>query len=120
MNLKVHTEKVSLKVYGLRVSTVYIQGVPKNIYLRVSLKHIVQSAGAVEYIDCFSAEGKLPNECPDYDTKQSGGDIPEVVELWELQNTPSLPSLPGSLGVVAPDMILTMSQIELNCILMLN
>ena len=32
-----------------------------------------QSAGAVEYIDCFSAERRdSPNECPGYDTKQFG------------------------------------------------
>ena len=36
----------------------------------------VQSAEAVEYTDCLSAERKDPplptNECPGYDTKQSG------------------------------------------------
>ncbi len=35
---------------------------------------IAQSAGAVEYTDCTSAEGQdPPNECPGYDTKQSDG-----------------------------------------------
>ena len=36
---------------------------------------VAQSAGAVEYTDCTSAEvGKTPpNECPGYDTKQSDG-----------------------------------------------
>ena len=39
-----------------------------------------------------------------------------------MQGTPSLPSLPGRfvLGVVVLDMVLSMGQIELNCILMLN
>ncbi len=39
-----------------------------------------------------------------------------------MQSTPSLPSLPGSLcpGVIAPDRALSMGQIELNCVLMLN
>ena len=39
-----------------------------------------------------------------------------------MQSTPSLPSLPGPLGlkVVAPDRVLSIGQIELNCILMLN
>ena len=43
-------------------------------------------------------------------------------ELWVIQSTPSLPSLPGPLwsGVVAPDRVLLMGQIELNCVLMLN
>ena len=45
-----------------------------------------------------------------------------MLELWEIQSTPSLPLLPGPLwpGVVAPDRILSMGQIELNYILMLN
>ena len=36
-------------------------------------------------------------------------------ELREMQSTPSLPSLPGQLwrGVIAPDRILSMGQIEL-------
>ena len=38
-----------------------------------------------------------------------------MLELWEMQSTPTLPSLPGPLchGVVAPDMVLFMGQIEL-------
>ena len=46
-----------------------------------------------------------PNECPGYDTKQSDGEIPAMLELWGVRSTPSLPSLPGPLwpGVVAPD-----------------
>ena len=45
-----------------------------------------------------------------------------MLELWGMQSNPSLPLLPGSLwlGVTAPDRILFMGQIELNCILMLN
>ena len=39
-----------------------------------------------------------------------------------MQGTPSLPSVPGPLwpGVVAPDGVLLMGQIELKCVLMLN
>ena len=46
-----------------------------------------------------------PNDCPGYDTKQSKGEVPGVLELWGMRSTPSLPSLPGPLwpGVVAPD-----------------
>ena len=34
----------------------------------------IKSAGVVEYIDCFSAEGLDPtNESQGYDTKQSDG-----------------------------------------------
>ena len=39
-----------------------------------------------------------------------------MLELWGMRNTPSLPSLPGPLwaGVVAPDRVVSMGQIELN------
>ena len=61
------------------------------------------SNGAVGYTDCVSAERQDPtNKCPEYDTKQSDGEAPVMLELWGMQNTLSLPSLPGSLwpGVV--------------------
>ena len=50
------------------------------------------------------------NKCPGYDTKQSDGEVPAVLELWGMRSTPSLPSLPGPLwpGVVAPDTALSM------------
>ena len=51
--------------------------------------------------------GKTPphKECPVYDTKQSDSKVPVILELWGMQNTPSLPLLPGLLWpkVVAPD-----------------
>ena len=45
------------------------------------------------------------NGCPGYDTKQSDGEVPAMLELWGMRSTPLLPSLPGPLwpGVVAPD-----------------
>ena len=46
---------------------------------------MAQSAGAVEYTDCTSAEGydpPLSNECPVYDNKQSDGEVPVMPELW--------------------------------------
>ena len=68
---------------------------------------VAQSAGAVEYTDCKTPP---PNECPGYDTKESDGEVPAVLELWGMRSTPSLPSLPGPLwpGVVAPDRALSM------------
>ena len=73
---------------------------------------IAQSAGAVEYTDCTSAEGldPPPNESPGSDTKQSDGEVPAVLELWGMRSTPSLPSLPDPLwpGVIAPDRVLSM------------
>ena len=67
--------------------------------------------------------GKTPSlrvSC--YDTKQSDGEAPVMLELWGIQCTPSLLSLPGPYRsrVVAPDRILSMGQIELNYVLMLN
>ena len=57
-----------------------------------------------------------------YDTKQSDGEFPVMLELWGMRKISSLPSLLGPLwpGVVVPDRVLCMNQIELNCMLMLN
>ena len=62
------------------------------------------------------------NECPGYDTKQSDGEVPIMLELWGMQSTPSLSLLPGPFwpGVVALDRVLSMDQIELNYVLILN
>ena len=45
-----------------------------------------------------------------------------MLELWRMQNTPLLPLFPGPLWprVVALDRVLSMGQIELNYVLMLN
>ena len=50
-----------------------------------------------------------------YDTKQSDGDAPGMLELWEMQSTPLLPSLQGKLrlGLVTLDEVQSMTQIEL-------
>ena len=51
-----------------------------------------------------------PNEFPWYDTKQSDGEVPVMLEIWWMRSTPSLPLLPGPLwpGMVAPDRALSM------------
>ena len=63
-----------------------------------------------------------PDECRRYDTKRSDDEIPVILELCGMQGTTSLPSLPGHLclGVLTPDKVLSMGQIEVNCVLMLN
>ena len=83
-------------------------------------KYFAQSAGAVEYTDCFSAEEQ--DECPGYDTKQSDGEVPAMLELWGMRSTPSLPSLsdPLWLRVVAPDKGPINGLNRTNSILMLN
>ena len=45
-----------------------------------------------------------------------------MLELWVMRSTPSLPLLPGPVWseVVAPDRVLSMGQIELNCVLILS
>ena len=60
--------------------------------------------------------------CPGYGTKQSDGEVPVMLELWEMRSSPLLPSLPDLLwiGLVAPDRVLSMGQIELNCVPILN
>ena len=47
---------------------------------------------------------------------------PVMLELWGMQSTFLLPSLSGSHwpGKVAADRALSMGQIEVNCVLMLN
>ena len=61
-------------------------------------------------------------QCPEYDTKQSNCAVPVMLGHWGMWSTPSLPLLSGSLwpGMVAPDRVLSIGKIELNCILMLN
>ena len=41
-----------------------------------------------------------------------------MLELWGIRRMPSLPSLPGPFwpGVVTPDRVLSMGQIELNSV----
>ena len=75
-----------------------------------------QDARASGYTDCISAERlDFLNRCPVYDTTQCDGEIPVILEFREMQSTPSLPSLAGPLwfGVVAPDRILFIGQIQL-------
>ena len=65
------------------------------------------SAGAVEYTGCFFPGGNdSPKECPGYDIKQSDGEVPVMLELWEMWRTALLPS--HWPGVVAPDRTLSM------------
>ena len=84
---------------------------------------VTQSVGAVEYTNCFSADGlELHNESPGYDTKKYNGEVSVILELWGMLSIPLLPLLSGPIwpGVVAPDRFLSVCQIELNCVLMIN
>ena len=72
---------------------------------------MAKSAGAVEYTDCISAGGrKAPHhDYLRYDTKQSDGEVPVMLELLEMRSTPLFPLPPGPLwsGVVASDRVLS-------------
>ena len=89
----------------------------KKIYIPCSLSYVnsngkvAQSAGAVEYTDCTSAEEKpASNESPVYDSKQSDGEVPVMLGLWRIRSTPLFPllQLPFWPIVVAPDKALCM------------
>ena len=82
---------------------------------RSKIRNSESPCSPVEYTDCISSEGQdAYDECPGYDTKQSDGEAPVMLELRGMCSNLSLPLLPGSLwpGVVAPDRVLSMSQIE--------
>ena len=55
------------------------------------------------------------HKCPGYDANQSDVKASVMLELWGIRNTTSLPWLPDLLGprIVAPDMVLSIGQIEL-------
>ena len=57
----------------------------------------------------------FPNECLEYDIKQSDGEAPVMLELGGIWSTPSLQLLPGQLWpwTVALDGVLSMDQKEL-------
>ena len=54
------------------------------MFLTITLGGFVaQSARAVEYTDCTSAERYVhPQWVSWYDTKQSDGEVPVILELW--------------------------------------
>ena len=60
-------------------------------------KCMAQLAGDAEYTDCISAEGwDSPNECPGYDTKQSDGETPVMLEFWGNVESPFIAIDPRS------------------------
>ena len=76
-----------------------------------TIQSFAQSAGSVEYTDCASTKGQDALLTCVLD-----------MTLNNMMVSTTLPSLPGPLwlGVVAPDMLLSMGQIELYRVLMLN
>ena len=66
--------------------------------------------------------GKIPCRVSWYGTKKSDGKVPVMLELWGMRSTPSLPMLRGLPWPIvgALNRVLSMGQIELICVLMLN
>ena len=60
-------------------------------------------------------KSKTPIECPVYNTKQFDGEASVILDLWEMQSTLLLLLLSGPLlfGVLVPDRVLSIGQIEL-------
>ena len=105
--------------YGLEYD-LRILGLPDFAW---SPRLLQSECGAIEYTNCISAYGyDSPNECPGYDNQQSDGEASVMQKLWEMQSTPLLLSPPGPLwsGMTALDRVLSIGQIEVNCVLMLN
>ena len=63
-----------------------------------------------------------PQQVSGYDIKQSDGDVPVMLELLRMLSTPSLPSIRGPLWprILEPEKVLSMGQIKVNCVIMLN
>ena len=76
---------------------------------------LAQSAGAAEYIDWIFAEGKTSASSVQDMTLNNL--MVRFQYCWSFGEC--IPLLPGPLwpGVVAPDRVLSMGQIELNCML---
>ena len=85
--------KVKVERYGAAYSPVLV------FFVAFTQRHnfMAQSAGATAYTDCISADrlNPLPNEYPGYDTKQSHGELPLMLEPGRMRSNPSLSSLPG-------------------------
>ena len=99
------------KLQTVMVGENYVTSIDLLVW-RHAISCVTQSGVAEEY----------PNECPGYNTKQPNGAVSVTLELWGMQSAPSLLSLLGSLWhwMVAPYRALSMDQIELNCVLMIN
>ena len=91
-----------------------------KITYSVSYKSIISFPNRL--LLCREVRPPTTNQCPVYDNKQSDGEAPVMLEVEGMRSTPSLPSLPCPLwpGVVAPDRVLYMCQIEPKYELVLN
>ncbi len=79
-----------------------------HFFIKMYLSHFILERVDVSVVcerwverHIYSERGLLltisSNECPAYDTKQSDGEVPVMLELWGIRSISSLPSLPGPL-----------------------
>ena len=84
----------------------------------ISIVHRIQLPRALNTTTASLQKGKTtPYEYPGYDTKQSDGEALVILKLKGMWSTSLVLSHPGPIrpGVVAPDKVRALSQIELNC-----
>ena len=104
-----------------------------NLDLRTKINHIQPTIKRLKISNPYRISIEWPHNMTNkirkklsnkygYDTKQSDGEVLVMLELWGRRSTSSLPSFPGPLWHwrVALDRVLSIGQIELNCVLMLN
>ena len=92
----------------------------KSLYLAFPYlfpRRLDQSSGAAEYTDCMSVEDLPSPRLLFMILKKSDVEAPVMLGLWGMQICLYWYCWPG---VVAIDRILSMGQIELTCVLMLN
>ena len=73
----------------------------------------VSSRCRIHRLHLCRGERPHPNECLGYDMKQSDVEVPVMLELWKCR-------VSLHCRVAEPNRVLSMSQIELNCVLMQN
>ena len=100
----------------------------KNLHFSSLIKQVKYHNVFIYCIKYKSSLAKLAAEYTDYifaeryDTKQSDVEALVILEIWGMWSTPLLTSLPGPLWprVVAPNRVLSMGQIVLNNMPILN
>ena len=111
-------------VHVLRYESFFLQQPMTGYLISLSffLKNCPLGLGCRIHWLFLSRGVRLPKRASWYDTKQFDGEAQVMLELWRMWSTPELPSLSGPLtpGLIAPDRVVSMGQIELNCVLMLN
>ena len=91
-------QKIQKKVYFAELL------ITSEEYYQFDKKNVTQKGWRIRRLHLCRGIRSPHNEFPWYDTKQSDGEVPVILELWGMWSIPLLPLLPGPLwpGVVAP------------------